>query len=1118
MSPSPRASELRAWLESIDLGQYASSFLDHDIDLAVLPELTDADMRELDVSMGHRKRLLREIQLLATPTAGSSTEATALPQKMHATPVAERRRVTVVFADLVGSTDLSVRYDPEDLRQIILAYQTCCQQIVERWSGHILNYMGDGVVICFGYPIAHEDSPERAVRAALEIIDGVGRLRPISDLRLHTRVGIATGEVVIGDLEGDEAVAGETPNLAARLQGLAGRDRVVISTGTRRLIEGLFALESIGQHELKGFSEPQEVWQIKGDIKGASRFEARRQQRALPLIGRDDEMATLKERWQQAKAGQGQAVLISGEAGMGKSHLCDTLRQMISDEAHTRLRYFCAPYHQNSVLFPVISQLERSANIEKGDDDASKLAKLETRILSGKDDHAQTTALIAELLSIETDDRYPSLDMTSQRQRIATLDALLAEVAALAANNPVFIIFEDAHWSDPTTVEVFGRLMQEAIQSLPILLLVTYRPDLQSDWPANLWISEIKLDRVGVSDSHKIIAGIAEAEDIPEKLVADIVSKSDGVPLFVEELTRAVLDMKDERRGAGETEKHRAFAVPDTLHDSLMAKLDRLHVAKPIAQLGAVIGRRFTYGVLSAVAGLDEPALHQALDDLVKSDVVHRHGKAQSASYIFKHALIQEAAYSSLLHSRVRQLHGEIASVLEARFPDIAHAEPEVLAHHFMKGNMPDKAAIRLTEAGLQATSRGAQTEAINHFTAAIELLNELPETDEREQQEIKLRALLGSALIAVKGYAADDVKETFRLAHDLCIKQDDSVMLCPVMYGLWVVNLARSDRQATTEMADQMLERFGASNDPSQRIGAIFANGITAFYRGDLNSSFGWLDQVVDLYGPDQHDQLIQSYSDDLGLFALAQLEWLETLRGNVDAAKAHEREAIDLAEQLKDPMSMTRSLVFAMMHHRDLRDIDGTEQMANRALELAGEHVFPFWSALAQCGTGWAMANKGDHAAGIEAIEQGLSFFALIDQKLPLTYWNGYLIEALMQAGDTKRAATLVDATLELSNTNVDSFFGAALQRCKGILQLTDGNDPNAAERSFRDARALAFQQGAALLEHRSTVSLAKLLEELDRADEANALLLETRDRSPISTEAPDYSDAEALLARLG
>ena len=1117
MSLSTQASQLQAWLEAIDLGQYTSSFLAQDINLTILPDLTNADLRELGVSLGHRKRLLREIKNLSKGLTEEKVQAALDHQRSAATPSAERRRITVVFCDLVGSTNLAVRYDPEDLRTVIVAYHNCCQKIVERWSGHVLNYLGDGVVVCFGYPVAHEDSTERAIRAALEIVREVARLNPIDDLTLQTRVGIATGEVVIGDLEGDEAMAGETPNLAARLQNLAGTDRVVISEGTKRLVDGLFALESIGRHELKGFSEPIEVWQIKEELKSASRFDARRKQHQLPLIGRDTEISKLKACWEKAKAGKGQVVLISGEAGMGKSHLCDSLRQFVAGEPHVRVRYFCAPYHQNSALFPVIAQLERSSGIDPKDDHVTKLAKLEARLLSAADGPSQATALIADLLSIELDDRYPTLSMTSLRQRIETQEALLNEFTLVAETNPVLAIFEDAHWSDPTTLEIFGKLINEAIRDLPILVLVTHRTDFDPGFTDKPWISKIDLHRIDASDSHKIIAGMAEAEGISEKLVADIISKSDGVPLFVEELTRAVLEIGSDTKRSGSSKNTSSVTVPDTLHDSLMARLDRLKTAKPIAQLGAVIGRRFIYGVLSAVAGLDQLSLQQALNDLVKSEVVQCHGEAPEASYTFKHALIQEAAYSSLLRSRVRQLHGEIATTLEHHFPDMAHAEPEVLANHYIKGNMPDKAVDCFMEAGLQAVSRAAQTEAINHFNAAITLLHELPETDEREMREIKLRALLGSALIAIKGYAADDVEETFQLAHDLCIKQDDSDMLCPAMYGLWVVNLARSDRAATVEMASRLQERFGKSDDVKQRIGVAFANGITTFYRGDMEASLSWLDQVLALYWPAQHDVLIQSYSDDLALFALAQLEWLETLRGDVGAAKVREEKALDLAEQLKDPMSMTRSLVFAMMHHHDLRDIDGTKAMADRALKLAGEHVFPFWSALAQCGRGWVMAAEGDHTAGIEMIEQGLSFFPLIDQKLPLTYWNGYLIEALMKADEPKRASKLVDETLKLSRSNVDSFFEPALQRCKGILQLRN-EDLDKAQTSFRKARDLAFKQGTHLLEHRAAISLAELMDKTKMAEKAKAVLLETRQRSPISESTRENGEAEAILARIG
>ena len=684
MSPTTRTSKLQSWLDSIELGCYAETFLANDIDFNILPDLTDADMRELGVTLGHRKLLLREIQKLSEQPTSSDAD------KQQTAPAAERRRVTIVFSDLVGSTNLSVRYDPEDLSNVILAYQNCCEQVVRRWGGHILNYMGDGVVVSFGYPIAHEDSAERAVHAAREIVERISALRPIDDLQMSTRVGIATGEVVIGDLEGDESVAGETPNLAARLQNLAKPDSIVISASTRRLINGIFDLESIGKHELKGFAEPLEVWEIKGVLQRTNRFEARHQQRQLSLFGRDEEIATLKTLWQDAKSGKGRVAVISGDAGMGKSHLCEALRQSIADEPHTRLRYFCTPFHQNSVLFPVISQLERATDIEAGDDNATRLAKLEARLETAKQGPTQVSALIAALLSIELDDRYEPLAMTSQRQRIETLEALQKEMAALAETNPLFLVFEDAHWSDPTTLEVFHTLAETAIQELPILLLITHRPDFEPAFKTEPWIHEIRLDRIQTSECHKIVADIAEAEGIPEKLVADIVLKSDGVPLFIEELTKAVLEMETDQKGRNGDLT--APAVPDTLHDSLMARLDRLEAAKPVAQLGAVIGRRFIYGVLASVSGLDEPALLRALDDLVKSEVVQCHGEVPAASYTFKHALIQEAAYSSLLRSRVRQLHGEIADILEAHFPDMAKAEPEVLANHFKRGGQPVKA------------------------------------------------------------------------------------------------------------------------------------------------------------------------------------------------------------------------------------------------------------------------------------------------------------------------------------------------------------------------------------------------------------------------------------------
>src|SRR5215467_12996587 len=764
--------EIGAWLRSLGLERYEPAFRENEIDWEALPKLTAEDLKDLGVVLGgHRRRLLEAIAALDTAEASPPATAAAASGAE-----AERRQLTVMFCDLVGSTPLSTRFDPEDLREIVGAYHRCVTDTVGRFGGFVAKYMGDGVLVYFGYPQAHEDDAERAARTGLAVIDAVGRLA--TQEPLNVRIGVATGLVVVGDLIGagaaqERGVVGETPNLAARLQALARPGTLVVADSTRRQIGTLFEIEDLGPQPLAGFGEPQRAWRVVGESGVVSRFEALRSG-TTPLVGRDEELDLLLRRWQQAKLGEGRVVLVSGEPGIGKSRLTAALSQHIETELHTRLRYFCSPHHQDSALYPFIGQLEHAAGFTRGDTNVTKLDKLEA--LLGDWAEPGDISLIAEMLSLSGGERFPPLDLSPQRKKERTLAALPRQLQALARRQPVLMIFEDLHWIDPTSRELLD-LAVEKITELPVLLVATYRPEFQPPWVGASQVTVIALNRLGRSEGATLVHRLAgNLGALPPDVVDEIVERTDGVPLFVEELTKAVVEAGADRASASiSAVPSSSLAVPATLHASLLGRLDRLGpAARNVAQVGAAIGRDFSYELLAAAVPLAEPELREALRRLVEAGLVFQRGVSPAAEYLFKHALVQDTAYSTLLRGPRQALHRRIAEALEQRFPDFVETRPEILAHHYGQAATPDKAITYWHRAGKLSVAKSANQEAIGHLTAGLAQLAQLPDTADRTRQELALQRLLGQANFAVRGLAAVETDRAFSRARELCVATDD--------------------------------------------------------------------------------------------------------------------------------------------------------------------------------------------------------------------------------------------------------------------------------------------------------------------------------------------------------
>jgi class 3 adenylate cyclase len=686
----------------LGLGKYEAIFRENDIDEAVLPSLTHENLKELGVaSFGHRVKLLDAIAALRNEASGKapSVDAATTSSAPSASPEdrAERRQVTVMFSDLVGSTALSARMDPEDLREVISSYQKCVAETVQRFGGFVAKYMGDGVLVYFGYPQAHEDDAERAVRAGLELVAAVGDLKTHAPLR--TRVGIATGLVVVGDLIGsgeaqERGIIGETPNLAARLQGVAEPNSIVIAESTRKLVGNLFELEDLGSKDLKGITGPVRAWVAVRPSSVEGRFEAFHASGLTELVGREEELELLLRRWSKAKAGEGQVVLLSGEPGIGKSRLTAALMERLAPEPHTRLRHFCSPQHTDSALYPIISQMERAAGFAHEDRPQQRLHKLDA-LLAQTFTPQQNAALFAEMLSIPNDGRYPTLELTPQQRRQKTLEALTGQLEALSRSNPVLMIFEDVHWLDPTSLEVLGRTV-DRLRTLGVLLIATYRPEFEPPWIGRPYVTALSLNRLGEREIVALIGRVTGNKSLTESIRRDIIERTDGIPLFVEEMTKAVLEAESEgdARKTTAAVPSSAQAVPASLHASLMARLDRLGTAKDVAQTGAAIGREFSHALLTAVMRKPEAEINTALDRLIAAGLLFRQGIAPHATYLFKHALVQDAAYGTLLREPRRALHARIAETLDSRFSEIAESHSELLARHYTKAGLIEKAAL----------------------------------------------------------------------------------------------------------------------------------------------------------------------------------------------------------------------------------------------------------------------------------------------------------------------------------------------------------------------------------------------------------------------------------------
>ena len=1121
--------DVASWLRSLGLEQYEAMFRDNAIDDSVLPDLTDQDLEKLGVLLGHRRKLLRAIaNIEAIAQTASSAVGATVAVDVSPRDTAERRHVTVMFSDLVGSTALSARMDPEDLREVISAYQKCVADTVQRFGGFVAKYMGDGVLVYFGYPEAHEDDTERAVRAGLELVAAVSNLK--THAALQTRVGIATGLVVVGDLIGsgasqEQAIVGETPNLAARLQGVAEPNSVVIAESTRKLVGNLFQLEDLATQDLKGIAGPVRAWTAIRPSSVESRFEALHGSGLTELIGREEELELLLRRWSGAKSGEGQVVLLSGEAGIGKSRLTAALLERLATEPHTRLRYFCSPQHTDSALYPIIGQMERAAGLAHDDTSQTKLDKLDA-VLAHASTSKQDAALFADMLSLPNDGRYPALEPNPQQRRQRTLEALTAQLAGLATQHPVLMIFEDAHWIDPTSLEALNRTV-DRIKTLPVLLIVTFRPEFNAPWMGQSRVTSLTLNRLREGEAAAIVARLAGNKELPADVMAEIVERTDGIPLFVEEMTKAVLEAESEgeaRRTVAAVPSP-AQAVPASLHASLMARLDRLGPAKEAAQIGAAIGRKFSHALLAMVARKAEVEIQSALDRLMAAGLLFRQGVPPHATYLFKHALVQDAAYGTLLREPRRALHARIAEILENQFPEIAENQPELLARHCTEAGLIEKAAGLWGKAGRRSLTRSALVEASAQLTRALDQIAALPATPALRREQIKLQVALINPLMHVKGHAAPETKAAAERAR-LLIEHTEALgeplenplLLFSVLYGFWAANYMAFDGDVMRTLAAQFLALAEKQGATLPLIVGHRIMGISLMLTGDIGEGRVHLDQAIALYNPLEHRSQMTPFAQDVGVASVSYRSWALWLLGYPEAAFADAVQALKDAREIGHAPTLMYALLHASWTNVFCQNYATANAEADELAALADEKGALFWKALGMVVQGGILALTGKASDAVHILTSGITAVRSTGARVSLpSHWS-YLAIACAALGQFDDAWRRIGEAMTALETTKERWWEAEVNRIAGEIALKSSDaDAATAEAYFERALLVARQQQARSLELRAAMSLARFWRDQGKVQQARELLAPVYGWFTEGFDTRDLKEAKALLVEL-
>ncbi len=1074
------------------------------------------------------------------PAAQSTREPHRSPAPAPVPAPTGRRQLTVMFCDIVGSTALTGRLDPEEWRDIVQTYQETCAGVIHRFGGYIAQYLGDGILVYFGYPSAHEDAAVRAVKTGLGILARLDQMnirqterqpsfRPSAKdaSRIRLRIGIHTGQVVVGDMgtgERHERLAlGETPNIAAHLQAIAKADTVVMSAAVYRLVEGFFACQTLGPHALKGKTTPISVYQVLGEEGAQSRFEVALAAGLSPLVGRTEEFAFLQQRWEAAKVRAGQVVLLGGEPGIGKSRLVQELKEQVAKAGEARREFRCSSYARNTAFYSVIDHLQRWLQFQDDEPEDEKFRRLETALEGYRHLPQESVALFAALLSLPLPERFASLRLSPEQQRQKTQEALVAWLSEESEERPLLIVWEDLHWVDPSTLDLVQTLIEQVAPLHLFVLLVFRSSEFTPPWPPRPPVHLLTLNRLERRPVEDLIAQVAQGQQLPQHLVAHIAAQTDGVPLFVEELTKTIIEAGVPENGRDGT----PHTIPATLRDSFMARLDQLSsTARDVAQIGAVLGRAFSYALLRAVWPSDEQRLARGLAQLVEAELIFQKGVLPQARWVFKHALLQDTAYQSVLKSRRQQMHQQVADVLVKQFSDIRHQQPELVAHHYTEAGLLDQAIGFWQYAGEQAVQRSAHREGIGHFLKGLALLNELPETPDRTQRELTIQTRLGPSLMATKGYAAPEVERAYARAQELCQQLGETPQSFPVLRGLWVVHEMRAELRTARQLGEQLLALAHHLDDPDLLIEVHRALGNTLLWTGEFAQAREHLQKALALHKPEQHTALAFQYGTDPRTVCLLYETLALWVLGYPAQALHKSREALARAEEGARPyrLSLAVALNWTGLLHQLRGEAEVTYERAVAGIALARQCGFPDWEMIGTIFRDWAVAAQSSNEAPVEQLQQVIAAWGATGAELLRPYFLGLLAEQYGKVGRTEKGLALLDEALAVVNTSAERFSEAELYRLRGELLVRDADrrsaqtrTPSEAEGCFQKALFVARQQGAKSWELRAATSLARQWGKQGKRESARRVLTETTDWFTEGRETRDFQAAHALLAEL-
>jgi class 3 adenylate cyclase/tetratricopeptide (TPR) repeat protein len=1036
----------------------------------------------------------------------------------------ERRHVSVLFCDLADSTAMSEKLDPEDLRSLVRQYQQLAEEVIQRFDGHIAQYLGDGLLVYFGYPHAHEDDARRAVLTAQGIIEAIDRANRSESLLLpiSVRIGIHTGHGVVGAVGGrqrtERLLIGQAPNLAARLQGEAGQNQILVSAATYKLIQGWFEVEILGERNLKGIEKPVVTYRIVGvaSDRNGMRF-AKERGPLSPLVGRERESEQLREALGRCREGAGQTLLIVADAGMGKSRLLHVIADEASDFKTLIAR--CSPYGENTSLGPLIDVLKERLGVRPTPEPRSALDSLAAQLNSRNLTTPISIAvpLLANAFSLDAHPAYPMPLLAPAKAYQYLVGVAIELVMHEARTAPIILWVEDLHWADPSTLDCLDRLM-ELVPGSRMLLLLTARRSFESPWKNRPYCKEIVLAPLSPEHTERIIEAQTGGKKLPPSVVKAIVEKTDGIPLYVEETTRAVLEsnLLIERDDHYDLSRPMASpAIPTTLHDSLMARLDSLGPAKEVAQLASVIGRQFLFLVLARLCPMERRFLRQQIDQLIESGLVEP-GDAGSEheTYTYKHALIQDAAYESLLTTQRKAIHLVLARAYEDELQELVQLPPEVMARHYEAAGMLDEATQYLLKSAQHAMQTGAHREALASLTRGVELLETASDERWRYERELALRVAMSGAIIATMGYTVNEFLSNAKRLVQLCARLGNPPEMLPVLYSMWVFNLVGSNRGATEAYADEILTLVTPEEPGPRKVAGTFVSACTHFFRGRFDDARAAFERALSSYSPQQHAELAANYGDDPGLFCYQYTAWLDLIVGDTKRALEGVEKMVSLAAEFGDPLSITTSAVWSLIINRELGNVEQTRKYADQAIEVGDAHGIMLWHALAHNGCGWAKAMQGDIDGGLADIESGIGFAQAINLKLPLAYWLGYKADVLRMAGKHDAALAVIDEALVLSNANVDSFNEFELLRLRAVTLREADPSADGLVGAFEKAIESARSFGAVFYEVRVAVSAAPTLIAAGQGSVARQWLEAALGRVPQGSGADTYEQARALL----